>query len=449
VVEQQGVVRELLDGVEQAAPYLDIRSKVLAGGERGLLSMAIDPADPTQAYVYYTAKSDGHIQIDRYTAPTPDGANAASGTSVVSIPHPGNENHNGGQLQFGPDGKLYAATGDGGDGGDSHHNAQKLDAATSTSDPRLGKLLRVNPNGTAPADNPFPAPADLVWALGLRNPWRFSFDRLTGALAVGDVGQGAWEEVDYAPAPTAARAVNYGWNMREGLHPYVTPNPDTPGPNCCTDPVLEHGHGAGWFAIIGGYVVRDPDVPEMAGRYMYGDNAKGDLYAATLSATGVSGDGPTGLHVASLSGFGEDAVGHIYAASLNGPVYRLAGDAAPPQPQQPTGGSPGPGTDTAPPRLTLVIARRQHVLRTKRFVAKIGCDEQCTLRVAAKRAKTRRRTAAAGARLRIVLRPSRAALRGWAGAVRRHHRVVVRLRVRATDAAGNATSRSVRVRVVR
>jgi len=448
VVEQGGVIRELLDGSEQVTPYLDIHTRVLFGGERGLLSMAIDPADPAHVFVYYTRQTDGAIQIDRYTAPTPDHADPTTRVSIMTIPHPGDSNHNGGQLQFGPDGKLYASTGDGGDGGDSHHNAQKLDAATSTSDPRLGKLLRMNPDGSAPADNPFAAPADDVWALGLRNPWRFSFDRLTGDLTIGDVGQGAWEEVDFAAAPAAGRAVNYGWNMREGLHAYGDPS-DTPGPNCCTDPLLEHSHSSGWYAIIGGYVVRDPSVPELAGRYLYGDNAKGDLYSATLGATGASGDGPTGLHVTSLSGFGEDGVGRVYAASLNGPVYRLVGAPLPPGPG-PGPGPPAPGTaDTTAPKLTLQVARRQHVLRSRRFVAKVSCDEQCALRVSAKRSKTHNVTAAAGARLRILLRPTRRALRLWSRAVRRHHTVVIRIRARATDGAGNVATRSARVRVLR
>jgi hypothetical protein len=450
VVEQGGVIRELVDGVEQATPYLDIHTRVLSGGERGLLSMAIDPADPTHVFVYYTRQTDGAIQIDRYTAPTPDHADPTTRVDVLRIPHPGDGNHNGGQLQFGPDGKLYLGTGDGGGSGDSHHNAQKLDAATSTSDPRLGKLLRINPNGSAPADNPFPAPADDVWALGLRNPWRFSFDRLTGDLTIGDVGQGAWEEVDFAAAPEAGKRVNFGWNMREGLHDYSDPS-DTPGPNCCTDPVLEHSHDSGWYAIIGGYVVRDPAVPELAGRYLYGDNAKGDLYAVTLGATGASGDGATGLHVADLSGFGEDGVGRVYAASLDGPVYRLVGAPLPP------GSGPGPGAgpsapgtaDTKAPKLMLQVARRQHVLRTRRFVAKVSCDEQCALRVSAKRSKTHSVTAAAGARVRVLLHPSRRALRLWSRAVRRHHAVVIRIRVRGTDAAGNASTRSARVRVLR
>ena len=441
VVERSGVIRELIDGVPAPAPFLDIHTQVLSGGEQGLLSMAIDPAAPTHVYVYYTSKPNGDIHIDRFDAPTPDGV-VGSGATILSISHSAQANHNGGQLQFGPDGKLYAGTGDGGGGGDQLHNAQDVTRL-------LGKLLRMNPDGSAPADNPF---SNEVWSLGLRNPWRFSFDRLTGDLTIGDVGQDAYEEVDFAAAPAAGKGVNYGWNHYEGLHPYSDPS-DTLGPNCCTLPVLEHSHTDGWYAIIGGYVVRDPAVPELAGRYVYGDNAKGDLYAATLSPGSAKGDGATGMHVADLSGFGEDAAGRLYAASLDGPVYRLVSDTPPAPPG--TGGPPlggpggGAGGDTTPPNVTLRVARRQHVLRTKRFVAQVSCDEQCGLAVSAKRTRARRVTAAANARIRVVLRPSRKALRLWSRIVRRHHKLVIRVHVRATDAAGNATTRSARVRVVR
>jgi glucose/arabinose dehydrogenase len=435
VVEQAGVIRELFDGAQRPAPFLDIRSKVLSGGERGLLSMAFDPQDLTQVYVYYTSRPSGDIQIDRYTAPTPDGADVATRTPILTIPHRPDSNHNGGQLQFGPDGKLYAGTGDGGGADDQHHNAQNLTVTDADSNPLLGKLLRMERDGSAPADNPFGAPADRVWSLGLRNPWRFTFDRETGALVIGDVGQGASEEIDYATSLAAAKGANYGWNLREGMHNATGSDPT--GPNCCTEPVIEHGHSAGWLAIIGGYVVRDPSLPELAGRYVYGDNAKGDIYAATLSPAGATDVGPTGLHVSGLTGFGEDGAGRIYAAAIGGPVYRLVTT------------NPAPGPDTTPPKLTLSVAARQHFLRSKRFSLRITCDEQCRLVVSAKGLKTRHVTARAGAKLRVVLRPSAAARRGWARALRRHHKVVIRVRVRATDAAGNATTRRARVHVVR
>ena len=455
VVELDGTVRVVVDGVTQPAPFLDIEDDVARAGEQGLLSMAIDPAAPTHVYVYYAAKN-GHIHVDRFDAPTPD-AVVGDGTTILDIPHPDEITHYGGQLQFGPDGKLYVATGDGGGAGDPHHNAQKLDDATSTSDPRLGKLLRMNPDGSAPAGNPFPAPADLVWSLGFRNPWRWSFDRQTGAVIIADVGQAAWEEVDYAPSLDAMKGANFGWNMREGAHDYTDPT-DTPGPNCCTDPLFDHSHiGDGFAAIIGGYVMRDPSVPELLGRYVYGDNQNGSLYAATVDG-GPLNDGPTDMHIDLLSGFGEDADGHVYAASLGGPVYRIdTGTPAPPTqtpPSAPSGATPGGGSGTTPAgatllKVTLRAASRQRVLHTKRFVATVSCSERCTLQVSAKRVRTRRLTANPNARVRVSLHPSRAALALWSRAVRRHHhRLVVQIRVRATDAAGNATTRTARVRVL-
>jgi glucose/arabinose dehydrogenase len=457
VVERAGVVRVLVDGVEQAAPFLDIHDQVGTAGAQGLLSMAIDPASPTHAYVYYTAL-DGHIRVDRFDAPTP-GAAVGPGTAILDIPHPDEVDHYGGQLQFGPDGKLYAITGDGGGVGDPHHNAQKLDAATPTSDPRLGKLLRMNPDGTTPSGNPFPAPADLVWALGLRNAWRWSFDRLTGALVIADVGQSAWEEVDVEPSIAAAKGANFGWDMREGAHDYGAAT-DTPGPSCCTDPVLEHSHDPeGWSAIIGGYVMRDRTVPELDGRYVYGDLGKGDVYAASLDG-GPLDDGPTGMHVDELTGFGEDAAGHLYAVSLDGPVYRIVASpraAAPPPPPPPaTGAAPQPPGEGAPfppvtPPLTLSLraASRQRVLHTRSFVATAACNQRCALTVSAKRTRARHVTAAAQARVRVVLHPSRHALRLWSGAVRRrHHRLMVSIRVSATDASGTVTAQAVKVRVL-
>jgi glucose/arabinose dehydrogenase len=452
VVERAGTIRVLVDGVEQPQPFLDITGQVGLKGAQGLLSMAFDPAAPTHVYVYYVA-TDGHIRLDRFDAPTPD-AVVGGPTRILDIPHPDELDHYGGQLQFGPDGKLYIATGDGGGTGDPHHNAQKLDAATATSDPRLGKLLRMNPDGTAPADNPWSGtPAELVWSLGLRNPWRWSFDRLTGALIIADVGQAAWEEVDYEPSVAAAKGANFGWNMREGAHDYTDPT-DTPGPACCTDPLLEHSHaGDGFTAIIGGYVVRDPAVPELEGRYVYGDEENGDLYAATLDA-GPLDDGPTGMHVDELSGFGEDAAGHVYAVSLDGPVYRI--DADPPPAPPPAGAGDGGDTGdvggpepTTPLEATLRAASRQRVLHTKRFVATVSCNQRCALQLSAKRTTTRRLIAAAGSRLRVALYPSPSALRLWTGAVRhRHHKVIVALRMRATDVAGGVTISTIRVRIL-
>src|SRR4051794_15732943 len=318
VVERPGTVRLLRDGALATAPFIDLTDRVLSGGERGLLSIAFAPDYATSGLVYaYFTNSDGDIEIDELHR---SGANpdvAGSPRSVVTVAHRSAPNHNGGQLQFGPDGKLYAGTGDGGGAGDPDGNAQN-DASM------LGKLLRVNPAGGA-----------AVFAKGLRNPWRFSFDRATGDLVIADVGQDAVEEVDFAPAPGLGAGANYGWDRFEGDTVYDN-SVRISGP--VVSPVLVHRHDDGWCSITGGYVVRDPDVPELAGRYLYGDYCKGALYSATLP--GAGDDAPVGLTIPSLSGFGEDASGRVYAASLDGPVYRLAGSG------RPGGGSPASGGDT-------------------------------------------------------------------------------------------------------
>ncbi len=339
VVEQGGTIRELGRGVKRSTPFLNLGSKVVAGGEQGLLSMAFAPdyVKSHRFYVYYTASSptvahSGDIEIDQFTASSPDHANAASRKRVLTIPHHVQSNHNGGQLQFGPDGALYLGTGDGGGGGDTQGNGQNL----TVSDPRdnrsplLAKILRVAPKPgggySIPAGNPFNGPAAPVWMLGLRNPWRFSFDRKTGDMTIGDVGQGLYEEVDFARSPGAGKApgagMNFGWNIREGNHGF-SGSQEKPGPNFKTDPVIEEPHSAGWYAIIGGYVVRDASLPALAGTYVYGDNSKGRLYGATLSASGASRVRDLGLDVPGLAGMGEDACGRVYVALLGGAVKRL------------------------------------------------------------------------------------------------------------------------------
>jgi glucose/arabinose dehydrogenase len=341
VVQQGGTIREVHDGHPQSRPFLDLGSKVAAGGERGLLSMAFAPdyATSHHFYVYYTANAPivshtGDIEVDRFTASSPDRASPSSRKRILTIPHHVQANHNGGQLQFGPDGMLYLGTGDGGGGGDTQGNGQNLtvsDAAANRS-PLLAKILRIDPRRgggfSKPAGNPFSGPAAAVWMLGLRNPWRFSFDRKTGAIVIGDVGQDLYEEIDYAASPGAGKAPgageNFGWNLREGNHAFAAHN-EKAGANFKTDPVIEEPHSAGWLAIIGGYVVRDPSLPALAGTYVYGDNAKGRLYGATLSASGASQVRDLGLAVPGLAGMGEDACGRVYLALLGGSVKRLVG----------------------------------------------------------------------------------------------------------------------------
>ena len=290
VVEQQGTIRELKDGRKLARPFLDIRSQVLAGGERGLLSMAFAPdyAKSRRFYVYYTGK-DGDIHVEEF--PTR--------RELVRLEHSQFPNHNGGQLQFGPDGRLYTGTGDGGGGGDPFRNAQNPARL-------LGKILRFDPARRRPS----------VFALGLRNPWRFSFDRATGDVVIADVGQDKYEEVDFVKRGQL-RGENFGWSHYEGFHSYY-------GGARHTKPVIELAHSDGYCSITGGYVVRDRSLRSLYGRYVYGDYCKPELRAAKLSSGHASGDRGLGLSVPQLSSFGQDAAGRVYALSQGGSVYRLA-----------------------------------------------------------------------------------------------------------------------------
>jgi glucose/arabinose dehydrogenase len=311
VVEQTGRVQLVVDGRRQDTPFLDLSADTAYDEERGLLSIAF-PADYQSSrrfYVYLTARPGGQIQVREYlrSATDPNHADPASGRTVLAIDHP-RVNHNGGQLQFGPDGKLWIGTGDGGDRDDPDFNAQ---------DPSrlLGKLLR---------KDPLAAGAPEVFAIGLRNPWRFSFDRVTGDLVIADVGQDQYEEIDFAPAPGWRGAgANYGWPCFEGFHAY-----DTTRCSSLTGdvkPVLERAHGTGVCSITGGYVVRDRTLPSLYGRYLYGDFCAGQLRSFTaVPGHRATDDRALGLQVPSLSSFGEDAAGHIYATSLDGPVYRLS-----------------------------------------------------------------------------------------------------------------------------
>ncbi|MDP2712584.1 MAG: PQQ-dependent sugar dehydrogenase [Solirubrobacteraceae bacterium] len=327
VVEQSGVVRVLRAGRRVARPFLDIRSRVTAGGEQGLLSIAFAPdyATTRRFYVNYTDRAgDQRVVEYRRSAANPDRALADSARLVLIYRQP-EANHNGGLIAFGPDRLLYIGTGDGGGANDQHGergNAQDLGSL-------LGKMLRIDPRRTGsrpyrvPPSNPFVGRSGArpeIYSYGLRNPWRFSFDRRTGDLSIGDVGQGAREEINFARRG-AARGVNYGWRPFEGTRR----NFDEPAPGAVA-PVLELRHEDGNCSITGGYVVRDGGVPALAGRYVYGDFCAGRLRSATLSAGSASGDRvvPGLPRVQQLSSFGEDARGRVYVVSLSGPVYRIA-----------------------------------------------------------------------------------------------------------------------------
>jgi glucose/arabinose dehydrogenase len=307
----------------RATPFLDIRSLVLSGGERGLLSVAFHPLyrDNGFFFVYYTNRN-GDNSIARYkVSPTdPDRADPASGTILLTIPHPDFANHNGGQLQFGPDGYLYIGTGDGGSGGDPNNHAQDLTQL-------LGKLLRIDVDHglpyTIPPSNPFFArdrARNEIWAFGLRNPWRFSFDRLTGDLWIGDVGQNTYEEVDLQPA-TSIGGENYGWRKMEGFHCF---NPST---NCIdqsfTMPIFEYSHARGDCSIIGGYRYRGTQIPSLSGAYLYGDYCTGTIWTATQ--TNGAWTSKTLLSTTiSISSFGEDVSGELYVMDVaKGIVYKF------------------------------------------------------------------------------------------------------------------------------
>jgi glucose/arabinose dehydrogenase len=328
VVQQGGRVRVLHNGNVLARPFLDISGRVSSGGERGLLSIAFDPryGRDHHLYAYYT-NGAGNIEVDEFRAASNTLASKSSRRRVIVIPHPGQANHNGGQLQFGPDGLLYAGTGDGGGAGDPPENAQNKHKL-------LGKLLRIDPHKygrkhyRAPRGNPFVGRAgrNEIYALGLRNPFRFSFDGRR--ILIGDVGQEKWEEVDFE-SHRALRGANFGWDHFEGDHPLHFPGDnEAPRPkHRYRPPIFEYKHTAancaGACAIIGGYVVRNPELGSLHGRYLYADAYKGQLRSFVPHRHRGRRDRSLGVHVNHVSSFGRGAHGRIYVASLDGPVYRL------------------------------------------------------------------------------------------------------------------------------
>ena len=331
VVEQPGEVAVLRGGHRLSHPFLEIGDLVDFGGERGLLSIAFPP-DYEQSgdfYVYYTDNA-GNIRVDEFQRASATRAKRSSRRNVIEIPHPVNANHNGGQLQF-LGGLLYLGTGDGGSGGDPPNNAQNKESL-------LGKLLRIDPRPSGgqpysvPADNPFVGPAggrDEIYSYGLRNPFRFSFDTTTAAqprIAIGDVGQNQFEELDYTTLAGASGA-NFGWDALEGFHPYEEENSGTPDPGGTTKPIMAYSHSrdGGSCTIIGGYVVGPGGPPSLRGRYLYADYCSGIVRSLVPHLRRASGDRKTGLTVSSPTSFGEDDLGHIYIASQEGPVYRLTG----------------------------------------------------------------------------------------------------------------------------
>jgi hypothetical protein len=351
------------------------------------------------------------------------------------------DNHNGGQLQFDKSGYLYVGMGDGGSAGDPQNRAQNLQS-------RLGKLLRINPTRAGSAWQ--------IVGFGLRNPWRFSFDRSAGTLVVGDVGSGTWEEIDLG-----AKGANYGWPNCEGF--CSPPNPSY------SDPVLAYDHSASRCAITGGYVVHADDLPSLAGRYLYGDYCAGTIRSAAL-ANPVTDDRAESPTVPNLVSFGEDACGHIFAVAQAGTVWRLSESSTPPvcslppaQPEppapepQPAAGPVATPADTAAPILRLSFRSRQRAARRRAVVLGAGCSEPCSIRAAGTVSGTGAghapRLVATAARAAAGTKPMRLAItrRGATRirrALRRHKRVFAVVRVAATDAAGNAAApKTVRVRI--
>ena len=317
VVEQGGTIRLKHNGRKLARPFLNIEGRVQAGGEQGLLSMAFAPdyRKSRRFYVYYTANG-GDIHVVEFRG-RGNRARKGSARTVLTQEHSEHGNHNGGQLQFGPDGYLYIGLGDGGGGGDPFEAGQDLST-------HLGKILRINPRGRpyrSPRSNPFrgrEGARPAVYSYGLRNPWRFSFDRNTGDLVIADVGQNDYEEVDFVRRGRG-RGANFGWDAFEGNHEYE--GGDAPGH---IRPVIEHSHDEdGFCSITGGYVLRNRSYGGLRGTYVYGDLCEGRVRGARLAPGRASGRRIFGATVSELSSFGEDARGRVYAASLSGPVYRL------------------------------------------------------------------------------------------------------------------------------
>ena len=313
LVEKPGRIRILKNGGLLPEPFLDIRGLIKSSGnEQGLLGLAFDPQYGSNGRFFIDyIDLDGNTVVARYLVSPdgPDKADPASGTALLHIAQP-YPNHNGGDLAFGPDGYLYIGMGDGGSAGDPQGNGQRLDVL-------LGKILRIDVREDAyaiPADNPFTATGDArseIWAYGLRNPWRFSFDRMTGDLYIGDVGQDTYEEIDFQPAG-AGGGQNYGWNIMEGFHPYQgSPSADL------TPPAAEYEHSSGNCSVTGGYVYRGSRIPALVGTYVFGDYCTGQTWVLRRFPDGWRTAEWFGMRIP-ISSFGEDQDGELYVLDYKG-----------------------------------------------------------------------------------------------------------------------------------
>ncbi len=337
VVEQGGLIKIVKSGIVEGTPFLDLSSEVTCCNERGLLGLAFHPDYQSNGYFYvnYTRAIDSATVISRFSVSTnPDSADDTSEMVLLIIQQP-EANHNGGCLQFGPDGMLYCGMGDGGGGFDQHGligNAQ--DPGTL-----LGKMIRLDVDAGAPyvpGDNPWAGvqagfdTLDLIWAFGVRNPWRFSFDRATGDMYIGDVGQGTREEVDFQPAASPG-GENYGWRCMEG--------DNCTGLSGCTcmdaaltNPVYDYANAGGECAVTGGYVYRGCGAPELDGQYIFGDYCSARIWSIThdgttaTDTTELTADLNPGGDIGLISSFGEDAAGELYIVDLTGQIFKVISD---------------------------------------------------------------------------------------------------------------------------
>jgi glucose/arabinose dehydrogenase len=338
IVEQDGRIKILKGGTVLSRPFLDVSAIVRSiGNEQGLLGLAFHPQYSSNGYFYvnYT-DNNGDTRVSRFRVSSdPDSADVSSEFNILFVDQPFS-NHNGGMLAFGPnDGYLYISLGDGGSGGDPGDRAQSDNTL-------LGKILRIDVDGgnpyTIPPDNPFsgsPSVLGEIWAKGLRNPWRYSFDRATGDMYIGDVGQGDWEEIDYEPA-SGPGGINYGWRCYEGNHEYNTT--DCSAPSAYQFPVTEYSHSLG-CSVTGGYVYRGCAIPDLQGTYFFADYCSGNIWTflydgitvteyAERSAELAPGGG---LDVGGIVSFGEDAHGELYICDLfDGEVFKIVPDGVAP-----------------------------------------------------------------------------------------------------------------------
>ncbi|MGD8850231.1 MAG: PQQ-dependent sugar dehydrogenase [Anaerolineales bacterium] len=314
ILERRGLIWIYSEGRVLEEPFLDVSNKISTqGSEQGLLGLAFHPQYDTNGsfFVNYT-DSRGDTVVSRYQVSTnPNLADAQSEKVILQITQP-YRNHNGGDLEFGPDGYLYIATGDGGSGGDPEGNAQNLNTL-------LGKILRINVD----AGEPYSVPADNldqglgeIWAYGLRNPWRIHFDDTTGDLYIADVGQNQWEEVNFQPAQAQA-GWNFGWDLREGAHPYEPGKAEN-----LVDPVAEYSHQQG-ISVTGGVVVRDPRLSSWQGVYLYGDFGSGIIWGLLRQSNGEWVNAQLWDTEAGISSFGQDNLGQVYLVDYGGRILRL------------------------------------------------------------------------------------------------------------------------------